>query len=159
MLNTRSSRAGKFCKKCVHKTFEKFTEKGLYQSLIFNEVLGPNFGTVFKSTFFYNTLLVAATETWDELENLCIQLPQEWFWKHFWVVRQRRNNTEKSISQRNLAIRLLGNLSLLAVSFLSFLTLNVSSHFTILILAYNPPKMSLFCYKEKFRHISKYFWI
>ena len=63
MLNTRSSRAGKFCKKCADKTFEKFTEKGLYQSLIFNEVLGPNFGTVFKSTFFYNTLLVAATET------------------------------------------------------------------------------------------------
>ena len=73
-LNYRGSRPEVFCEKGVLRNFTKFTEKHLCQSLFFNkvekkeilaQVFSCEFCKIFKNTFFYRTLLVAASETME----------------------------------------------------------------------------------------------
>ena len=65
--NHRSSRLEVFCKKDVLRNFTKFTGKDLCQRLFFNtetvlaQVFSCEFCEISKNTFFYRTLLVAAS--------------------------------------------------------------------------------------------------
>ena len=50
----RSSRLEVFCRKGVHRNFEKFTEKHLCQSLLFNKVAGLKHVTLLKKRLWHS---------------------------------------------------------------------------------------------------------
>ena len=52
-LSGRSSRPEVFCKKGVLKSFAKFTEKRLCQSLFFNKVAGLRYATLLKKRLWH----------------------------------------------------------------------------------------------------------
>ena len=58
LVTSRSGRPGLFCKKGVLRSFAKFTEKRLCQSLFFNKVVGPRPVTLLKKRLWHRCFLV-----------------------------------------------------------------------------------------------------